>query len=99
VSGCNLFALRSDRARALLARWQYLEAARKKPWRLVAAFGPTAFLRFATGTLDLRTALRLVSRRLGLTVDAVLMPFAEAAIDIDKPADKELAEAILAKRG
>jgi hypothetical protein len=26
------------------------------------------------------------------------MPFAEAAIDVDKPSDLELAEAILAKR-
>jgi len=27
------------------------------------------------------------------------MPFAEAAIDVDKPADKDLAESILAARG
>jgi hypothetical protein len=27
------------------------------------------------------------------------MPFAEAAIDVDKPADLELAEAILRRRG
>ncbi|MBI2718853.1 MAG: nucleotidyltransferase family protein [Rhizobiales bacterium] len=99
VSGCNLFGLKNDKGRRLLARWQYLEAVRKKPWRLVAAFGVLPLLRFVTGTLTLAAATRAMSRQLGLTVDAVLMPFAEAAIDVDKPADKELAEEILAKRG
>ncbi|MGH6907339.1 MAG: NTP transferase domain-containing protein [Aestuariivirga sp.] len=97
-SACNLFALRNERGLKLLARWQYLEAVRKKPWRLVAAFGVAPLLRFLTGTLDLDMALAIVSRRLGLEVKAVLMPFAEAAIDIDKPADKDLAESILALR-
>ncbi|MBC8036663.1 MAG: MobA-like NTP transferase domain containing protein, partial [Rhizobiales bacterium] len=55
-------------------------------------------LRFLAGTLDLDTALAIVSRKLGLQVSAVFMPFAEAAIDVDKPADKELVEIILAKR-
>ena len=98
LSGCNLFALRNARGLRLLARWRHLEAVRKKPWRLVAAFGVMPLLRFLTGTLDLDTALAIVSSRLGLQVSAVFMPFAEAAIDIDKPADKELAESILAGR-
>jgi GTP:adenosylcobinamide-phosphate guanylyltransferase len=97
-SGCNLFALRNERGLKLLARWQYLESVRKKPWRLVAAFGIMPLLRFLTGTLDLEGALAVVSRTLGIQVIAVFMPFPEAAIDIDKPADKELAEKILRKR-
>ena len=32
-------------------------------------------------------------------VVAALMPFAEAAIDVDKPSDKDQAEAILSQRG
>ena len=99
VSGCNLFALRHERGLRLLQRWQYLEQVRKKPWRLVATFGIMPLLRFLTGRLTLDKALAILSRKLGLRVKAVLMPFAEAAIDVDKPADKELAEAILAKRG
>jgi len=98
VSGCNLFALRSARGLRLLERWQYLEPARKKPWRLVAAFGSVALLRFALGKLSLDAAFATVSARLGLTVKPVLMPFPEAAIDVDKPADKDLAEKILAAR-
>lgn len=98
VSGCNLFALTSDRAFAALAFWHDLEKNRKKPWRLIGAFGPMALLRFATGMLTLDSAFAMASRRLRLTARPVLMPFAEAAVDVDKPEDKELAERILAER-
>ena len=98
VSGCNLFALTSPRALKALAFWHDLEKVRKQPWRLVGAFGPVALLRFLTRTLTLDSAFALASRRLGLTARPVLMPFAEAAVDVDKPADKELAERILRER-
>jgi GTP:adenosylcobinamide-phosphate guanylyltransferase len=98
VSGCNLFAVKSARALSLLDRWQYLEQVRKKPWRLIAAFGISPLLRFLTGRLDLEQAFQIVSARLGLLARPVVMPFAEAAIDVDKPADKELAERIAAGR-
>jgi GTP:adenosylcobinamide-phosphate guanylyltransferase len=98
VSGCNLFALNSPVARKALVFWHDLEKVRKKPWRLVGAFGPVALLRFFTGMLTLDSAFALASRRLGLTARPVLMPFAEAAVDVDKPADKELAERILRER-
>jgi len=98
VSGCNLFAVKHARALALLRLWQDIERNRKRPWRIVAAFGPMAIIRFLTGTLSLDGAFALVSRKLGFSVAPVIMPFAEAAIDVDKPADKELAEAILAGR-
>lgn len=98
VSGCNLFALTSPRARKALAFWHDLEKVRKQPWRLIGAFGPVALLRFLTRTLTLDSAFALASRRLGLIARPVLMPFAEAAVDVDKPADKELAEEILRER-
>jgi molybdopterin-guanine dinucleotide biosynthesis protein A len=98
VSGCNLFALNSEKALALIARWQYLEQVRKKPWRLVAAFGITPLVQFLLGRLSLDSAFAIVSRKLRMVAKPVLMPFAEAAIDVDKPADKTLAEAILARR-
>jgi GTP:adenosylcobinamide-phosphate guanylyltransferase len=98
VSGCNLFAVTSPAARKALTLWHDLEKARKQPWRLISAFGPVALLRFLTGSLRLDTAFALASRRLALTARPVLMPFAEAAVDVDKPADKELAEQILRER-
>lgn len=98
VSGCNLFAITNESGLRILEKWQYLEPSRKKPWRLVAAFGLPALIRFAMGALSLDGAFRIVSSRLGLIAKPVLMPFAEAAIDVDKPSDLELAEAILELR-
>lgn len=98
VSGCNLFAVHSEKGLRILEKWRYLEQVRKKPWRLVAAFGPLALLRFLLGTLSLDEVFRIVSKRLGLIAKPILLPFAEAAIDVDKPSDLELAETILKQR-
>jgi hypothetical protein len=65
---------------------------------LVAAFGPAALLRFLTGRIDLAQAFEMASRRIGVSAKPVVLPFAEAAVDVDKPADKELAEVILKRR-
>jgi GTP:adenosylcobinamide-phosphate guanylyltransferase len=98
VSGCNLFAVQNEKGLRVLERWRYLEQIRKRPWRLVATFGPAALLRFALGRLSLETAFKTISSRLDMVIKPVLMPFAEAAIDVDKPADLKLAESILKKR-
>jgi CTP:molybdopterin cytidylyltransferase MocA len=98
-SSCNLFLLRSPEARRIVDFWARLEQHRKRPWRLVAAVGPLALLRFLLGRLSLDDALRHLSRRAGATIRAVELPFAEAAIDVDKPADLALAETILRQRG
>ena len=98
VSGCNLFAVRNEKGLRILEKWKYLEQVRKKPWRLVAAFGLLALLRYLLGTLSLDGVFRIVSKRLGFTTKPILLPFAEAAIDVDKPSDLELAEAILKRR-
>jgi GTP:adenosylcobinamide-phosphate guanylyltransferase len=98
-SGCNLFLLRGPAAVKVAAFWSEMERHRKRPWRLVAAIGPFTLLRFLLGALSLEAAMRRLSRIVGATVRAVEMPFAEAAIDVDKPADLTLAERILAQRG
>jgi GTP:adenosylcobinamide-phosphate guanylyltransferase len=98
VSGCNLFAIRTAAGLKMLERWQELEKNRKKPWKLVSAFGLKPIILFALGQLTLQRAFAHVSQKLGIKVEPVLMPFAEAAIDVDKPSDHALAESILIKR-
>lgn len=97
-SGCNLFALTGPRAAAAVRFWRRVEADRKRPWRLVRAFGLRPLILFALGRLTLDRAMECASRRIGVTARAVRMPFAEAAIDVDKPADRALAERILTAR-
>ncbi len=98
VSGCNLFAVKNANGLRLLTAWQDLERNRKKPWKLVFAFGLTPLLLFVLGKLTPERAFAHVSKRLGITVGPVFLPFAEAAIDVDKPSDYALAEAILKRR-
>ncbi len=98
-SGCNLFMLATPKARRLVMFWQEMERHRKRPWRLIAAVGVSVLCRFLIGRLTLDDALDHLSRRLGARIEAVTLPFAEAAIDVDKPADLALAEAILRGRG
>jgi GTP:adenosylcobinamide-phosphate guanylyltransferase len=98
VSGCNLFTIHNERGLRILEFWREMEQNRKKPWKLALGFGVMPLLRFALGRLTLETAFDTVSQQLGLRIKPLLLPFAEAAIDVDKPADKELAEAIIAQR-
>jgi hypothetical protein len=97
-SGANLFALRTDAARAALALWSGVEQDRKKALRLMLSFGPLLALRALTRTISIDGALARLGRRAGVTAAAVRLPFAEAAIDVDKPSDLALAETILAAR-
>lgn len=97
ISGCNLFLARTPAVMKVAAFWSEIERHRKRPWRLVAAIGPLTLLRFLLGMLDHEAALRRLSEIVGARVRTVEMPFAEAAIDVDKPADLILAEQILAR--
>lgn len=97
-SGANLFCFRTERARRAARFWLRVERQRKSPWRMVRAFGPRLLLRFALRRLDLDAALEAASQRIGAVIRAVSLPFPEAAIDVDRPADLELAERILAAR-
>lgn len=97
-SGANLFAFRTPEARRAADFWIRAERFRKRPWRLVASFGPLSLLLFALHRLDLDAALARASRAMGARVAAVRMPFAEAAIDVDRASDLALVEDILSHR-
>ena len=97
-SGANLFLLRTAAAAQGIAFWRRIERDRKAPWRLARALGPKLLLSYLLRVATLAQAMRLVSGRLGLRAAAVVLPMAEAAIDVDKPADLDLVERILAAR-
>jgi GTP:adenosylcobinamide-phosphate guanylyltransferase len=96
--GCNLFALTSPSARKAVEFWTRIEHDRKKPMRVVAALGWSGIALYAIGRLSLTGALSRLSKKLGIRVGGVIMPFAEAAIDVDTPADLELVRNIIARR-
>jgi CTP:molybdopterin cytidylyltransferase MocA len=97
-SGANLYALLGPDARRAIAFWRRAELERKRPWRLVRAFGWRPLVAYLLGRLTLDAAMARASRITGCRVAAVSIPIAEAAIDVDKLADLELVETILARR-
>ena len=95
VTGCNLFLFASPRALAAARFWQRVERDRKRPWRIARAFGLWPLLRLLLLRPDVRTAFRIAGARLGITACPVFMHWPEAAIDVDKPDDLDLARRIL----
>lgn len=94
-SGANLFALANDRAARALDLWAGIERDRKRAWRLLAFLGSSILIGALTRTLSLQGAATRIGRRLGFSAKAVILPQAEAAIDVDKLEDLELVERIL----
>ncbi|HEU4367985.1 MAG TPA: nucleotidyltransferase family protein [Methylomirabilota bacterium] len=98
--GCNLFAFLTPTGRGAARHWRRVEQERKRPLRLVAgALGWSAILDYAVGRLTLEAALDRVSRRLGFRAGAVILPFPEAAVDVDSVADLQLVRAIVEPSG
>jgi CTP:molybdopterin cytidylyltransferase MocA len=97
-SGCNLFLARSPNAARVATYWRGLEAHRKRPLRLIREIGPLALIRILLGLMDAEQAFAHLSRKAGATIRHVELPVADAAVDVDKPADLELVERIFASR-
>lgn len=97
-SGCNLFAVMRPQGLMAVRFWIRVEQERKRPWRMVKAFGPWTLLLFLTRRLTLAKGMRHASRILGARAAAIVMPFAEASMDVDKPDDLTMAERVLAAR-
>ncbi|MEW6447797.1 MAG: nucleotidyltransferase family protein [Bacillota bacterium] len=71
---------------------------RKKPLRLALIVGPGVLCRFLLGRLSLGEAEKKVSRILGLRGRAVIAFIPEIGMDVDKPDDLRVAEAVLQKK-
>ena len=95
-SGANLFALLTPASIRGTDFWARVEKDRKSTLKLLSFLGLGIVLRAVTRTISLEAAAERAGRKAGFQLKAVVLPFAEAAIDVDKPADLELAERILA---
>lgn len=91
--GCNLFAFLTPRGRSIARFWRRIENQRKKPLRLIGLLGWRAVIRYRLGRLPLDEALAGLSARLGLRIRAVILPYAQAAVDVDTLSDYRLVQA------
>ncbi|PNG82001.1 MULTISPECIES: nucleotidyltransferase family protein [Pseudomonas] len=97
--GSNLFTFMTPESERLAAFWRNIEQQRKDPRKVIAkALGLAATLRYLLGTLSLDGAMQRISAAVGMRVGAVVMPFAEAAVDVDSLSDHRLVEKILRQR-
>jgi len=94
VCGCNLFAFLTPDGCKAADLWRQVEQDRKHPVRMLNRLGWGVVARYLLGRLSLEGALAHISRRMGLRVRAVLLPFPEAAVDVDTVGDWHFAESI-----
>lgn len=95
-TGANLFVLSSPAVRPAIELWRSVEQDRKKAWRVLSLLGPVTLLCIALRLVGLDEVTKQLGTRLGLRVKAIALSNPLAGIDVDKPADHALVEAILA---
>lgn len=88
--GCNLFTFLNAQGREAASFWRQIESERKKPLLLIKLLGWWSIVRYRMGMLSLDEALDRLSKLLGLRVKAVILPFANAAIDVDSVSDFQI---------
>jgi GTP:adenosylcobinamide-phosphate guanylyltransferase len=97
--GAGLVAMK-PRSLALLERFiERLGAARKHPLRLASLFGWDVLARFALGRLSIAQAEARASNILGAPVRAIVSPYAETAVNVDRVSDIALAETLVRAAG
>ncbi len=95
---CNLFAFLTKQSREAANFWRQIENQRKKPWQIMRALGWFSVLRYLLGKMTLDEGLERLSKILGIKIGAIILPFPEAAIDVDNPADWMLVQKIYLSR-
>ncbi|MGR4066192.1 MAG: nucleotidyltransferase family protein [Vulcanimicrobiaceae bacterium] len=73
-----------------------LGAARKNPLKLASLLGWRVALRFALGRLSIADAETRASEMLGAIARAIVSPYAETAVNVDRVSDVALAERLVA---
>ncbi len=94
-SGANLFALAGPQVASAIAVWRGVEQDRKKGWRVIAALGWPVLMGAVLRLRGVDATAGIIGRRLGLSLRVVRLADPLAAVDVDKPDDHRLVEAIL----
>jgi GTP:adenosylcobinamide-phosphate guanylyltransferase len=95
---CNLFAFMTPRSRMVTTYWRNVESQRKRPWRIFAKLGWWPVFKYLLGRLSLQEALARISAILEIKIGVVILPFANAAVDVDTEQDWRLVQQILAEK-
>ena len=75
--------------------WTRIMESRKNVFKQAALLGYDTLLQLLFRTVDLEGAINKVTKRLNITGQALLCPYAEIGMDVDKPAQLEILRAHL----
>lgn len=95
-SGCNLFLFRTPASLQIAELWQHVEKNRKHPLRIAMLLGPGILFRALFKKLTRAALCDRVGTLSGTTAELVPLSDGRAAVDVDKPADLELTEKLIA---
>lgn len=98
VCGGDLHAFRLQIAVDENPLWKRLIDARKSPLRQASMLGYDTVFFLMLRQLSLNHAIATVSKRLGIKGQAILSPYAEIGMDVDKPFQLEMMRHYLASR-
>lgn len=90
LCGGDLNAIRLSIASSENPLWDRLIEARKSPLHQAALIGYDTLFLLLLGRLSLDEAAKAVSRRMGIRARAILCPYAELGMDVDKPFQLEI---------
>ncbi len=80
------------------AMWEKIIASRKNPLKQASLLGFDTLLLLLFHQITLQGAVNKVTQRLGMTGRALICPYAEVGMDVDKPNQLELVRADIARR-
>jgi GTP:adenosylcobinamide-phosphate guanylyltransferase len=90
VCGGDLNAVRVRMARDSDELWDRILSARKNVFKQAALIGYDTLILLLLRQISLDRALQVVTRRLNVTGQAIVCPYAEIGMDIDKPHQLEI---------
>jgi GTP:adenosylcobinamide-phosphate guanylyltransferase len=96
VCGGDMNMIRAQTVTANEALWERIIAARKNVFKQAALIGYDTLLLLLLRQVTLEQAVKIACKRMNITGRAILCPFAEVGMDIDKPHQLELLRADLA---
>jgi GTP:adenosylcobinamide-phosphate guanylyltransferase len=82
-SGCNLFGFLNSHSDRAAQFWRRIEKERKKPLRMMRILGWWTIVQYLLGRITLENGLEKLSNKMQVSVRTVMLPFPQAAIDVD----------------
>ncbi|MDR1159943.1 MAG: NTP transferase domain-containing protein [Syntrophomonadaceae bacterium] len=91
-TGGNLFIINHKIIAKAVSKAKLIIQQRKNPLAIIRMFGAAIFIRYLFKQLTLPYAEKTFRRIIGISGKAIISPFAEVGVDVDKPSDLELAQ-------